>query len=45
MKSDLSDYTFIVPPRREIEMLRKYYRNEASIKNEYSQARIMGSPR
>jgi len=32
----------IVPPRREIDMLRRYYRNEAGIKNEYQQTRIIG---
>lgn len=32
----------IVPPRREIEMLRKYYRNEAGMKNEFQQTRILG---
>jgi Tic22-like family len=32
----------IVPPRREIEMLRRYYRNEAGVKNEHGQARIVG---
>lgn len=35
----------IVPPRREIEMIRKYYRNEAGLKNEYSKAKILKPPR
>ncbi len=35
----------IVPPRREIEMIRKYYRNEASIKNEFSKSKILKAPR
>ena len=33
----------VVPPRREIEYLRRYYRNEAGIKNEFQQARIRGN--
>lgn len=35
----------IVPPRREIEMIRKYYRNEAGMKNEFSKAKILKPPR
>ena len=35
----------IVPPRREIDLLRRYYRNQAGIKNEFAQARIIGPPR
>lgn len=31
----------IVPPRREIEMIRKYYRNEAGMKNEFSKSKIL----
>jgi hypothetical protein len=30
----------IVPPRREIEWIRRYYRNEGSVKNEFQQARM-----
>ena len=33
----------VVPPRREIEYLRRYYRNEAGMKNEFQQARIRGN--
>ena len=33
----------IVPPRREIEMIRRFYRNEAGIKNEFQEARIIGA--
>lgn len=36
---------FAVPPKREIEMLRRYYRNGMNLKNENAQARIMGAPR
>eukprot|EP01036_Dinobryon_divergens_P031501 gene31501-40909_t len=32
----------IVPPRREIEMIRSYYRNEAGSKNEFMKSRLMG---
>lgn len=32
----------IVPPRREIEMIKNFYRNEAGIPNEFSRARLMG---
>ena len=35
----------IVPPRREIEMIRKYYRNEAGMKNEFSKSKILKPPR
>jgi hypothetical protein len=35
----------IVPPRREVDMLRRFYRNDAGIKNENGEARIMGSSR
>jgi hypothetical protein len=33
----------VVPPRREIEMIRRFYRNEAGIKNEFQEARIIGA--
>lgn len=33
----------IVPPRREIEMIRRFYRNEAGEKNEFQEARIIGA--
>ena len=32
----------IIPPKREIDFLRKYYRNQAGIKNEFQQTRILG---
>lgn len=35
----------VVPPRREIEMIRKYYRNEGGLKNEFSKAKILKAPR
>jgi len=35
----------VVPPRREIDMIRAYYRNKAGLKNEFAQARIIGAPR
>ena len=35
----------VVPPRREIDMIRSYYRNKAGLKNEFAQARIIGAPR
>ena len=35
----------VVPPRREIEMLRNFYRNKAGFPNEFSPARIIGAPR
>ena len=35
----------IVPPRREIEMVRSYYRGKAGIKGEFGRSRLMGAPR
>ena len=35
----------VVPPRREIDMIRKYYRNEGGLKNEFSKAKIIKAPR
>lgn len=32
----------IVPPRREIDMIRRYYRNEGMIRNEYNKAKYLG---
>ena len=33
----------IVPPRREIAMLKRYYRNQVSLKDEFQSSRILGS--
>jgi len=35
----------VIPPRREIDMVRSFYRNKAGIKNEFQTARIMGPSR
>jgi len=35
----------VVPPRREISMLRGFYRNQMGLKNEFAQAKIIGAPR
>lgn len=32
----------IVPPRREIEMIKRYYRNQEGRKNEFQKAKVMG---
>jgi hypothetical protein len=32
----------IVPPRREIDMIKRYYRNQAGRKNEFGKAKILG---
>jgi len=33
----------IIPPRREIAMLKRYYRNQAGLKNEFQAAKILGA--
>jgi hypothetical protein len=35
----------VIPPRRELDMIRRYWRNGQSLKNEFSEAKMMGPPK